>query len=47
VLVESGVVVRKAQPLFKIRPDEIVVEEDPDERERRVRGHTERYLERL
>jgi biotin carboxyl carrier protein len=47
VLVESGVVVRKGQPLFKIRPDEIVVEEDPGERERRVRGNTERYLERL
>jgi acetyl/propionyl-CoA carboxylase alpha subunit len=47
VLVDSGVVVRKGQPLYKIRPDEIAVEEDPAERERRVRAHTERYLERL
>jgi biotin carboxyl carrier protein len=47
VLVESGVVVRKGQPLFKIRPDEVVVEEDPAERERRMRAHTERYVERL
>jgi hypothetical protein len=41
------VVVRKGQPLYKIRPDEVVVEEDPAKRERRVRGNTERYLERL
>jgi acetyl/propionyl-CoA carboxylase alpha subunit len=47
VLVESGVVVRKGQPLFKIRPDEILVEEDPAERTRRVRANTEKYLERL
>jgi acetyl/propionyl-CoA carboxylase alpha subunit len=47
VLVESGVVVRKGQSLYKIRPDEIVVEEDPAERVRRVRENTERYLERL
>ena len=26
----SGVVVRKGQPLFKVTPDEIVVEEDPE-----------------
>jgi branched-subunit amino acid ABC-type transport system permease component len=47
VLVETGVVVRKGQPLFKIRPDEIVVEEDPAERERRVRANTESFLARL
>jgi biotin carboxyl carrier protein len=47
VLVETGVVVRKGQPLFKIRPDEVVVEEDPAERERRVRAKTESYLARL
>ena len=28
VLVENGSVVRKGQPLFKIRPDETVIEED-------------------
>jgi multidrug resistance efflux pump len=47
VLVESGVVVRKGQPLFKIRPDEVVVEEDPAEVARRVRANTQAYLERL
>ena len=29
VLVESGEVVRKGQPLFKITPDEKIVDEDP------------------
>ncbi len=47
VLVESGTVVRKGQPLFKIQPDEVFVEEDPAERERRLRANTEAYLERL
>jgi acetyl/propionyl-CoA carboxylase alpha subunit len=47
VLAESGTVVRKGQPLFKIRPDEIVVEEDPAERSRRMRASTESYLQRL
>ena len=47
VLVESGVVVRKGQPLFKITPDEIVVEEDPALRAERVRSSTARYLDRL
>src|SRR5262249_58626059 len=47
VLVESGTVVRKGQPLFKIRPDEPFVEEDPDERERRLRTNTAADLERL
>jgi acetyl/propionyl-CoA carboxylase alpha subunit len=47
VLVESGTVVRKGQPLFKIQPDEVLVDEDPAERERRVQANTDRYLERL
>jgi biotin carboxyl carrier protein len=47
VLVETGTVVRKGQPLFKIRPDEVVVEEDPAERARRVRANTDTYLSRL
>jgi multidrug resistance efflux pump len=47
VLANSGSVVRKGQPLFKIRPDEIVVEEDPAERERRMRARTDEYLRRL
>jgi acetyl/propionyl-CoA carboxylase alpha subunit len=47
VLVESGTVVRKGQPLFRIRPDDVFVEEDPVEREQRLRANTEAYLARL
>ena len=47
VLVDSGVVVRKGQPLFKVTPDERLVEEDPAERRRAVRENTDRYLARL
>jgi pyruvate/2-oxoglutarate dehydrogenase complex dihydrolipoamide acyltransferase (E2) component len=47
VLVESATVVRKGQPLFRIRPDEVFVEEDPAEREQRLRASTEAYLVRL
>jgi acetyl/propionyl-CoA carboxylase alpha subunit len=47
VLAENGTVVRKGQPLFKITPREIVVEEDPVEREKRIRAATDAYLQRL
>jgi acetyl/propionyl-CoA carboxylase alpha subunit len=47
VLAENGTVVRKGQPLFRIRPDEVFVEEDPAERERRLQANTEAYLARL
>jgi acetyl/propionyl-CoA carboxylase alpha subunit len=43
----SGVVVRKGQPLFKITPDEIVVEEDPKAKAKRIQDNTEDYLRRL
>jgi pyruvate carboxylase len=43
----SGVVVRKGQPLFKVTPDEIVVEEDPKEKAQRIEANTESYLRRL
>ena len=43
----SGVVVRKGQPLFKITPDEIVVEEDPKAKAARIQTNTEDYLRRL
>jgi acetyl/propionyl-CoA carboxylase alpha subunit len=43
----SGVVVRKGQPLFKVTPDEIVVEEDPKEKAKRIEANTESYLRRL
>lgn len=41
---ESGVVVRKGQPLFKVTPDERVVEEDPHAKSRRIRANTDSYL---
>ncbi|GBD27197.1 Acetyl-/propionyl-coenzyme A carboxylase alpha chain [bacterium HR30] len=44
---ESGVVVRKGQPLFKVRPDEEMVQEDPETRARRRREYTEGYLEHI
>jgi len=44
---ESGVVVRKGQPLFKVTPDEVVVEEDPSARRERIRANTDAYLARL
>jgi acetyl/propionyl-CoA carboxylase alpha subunit len=44
---ENGVVVRKGQPLFRVTPDEVIVEEDPIERTRRIRNCTDAYLEDL
>ena len=43
----SGVVVRKGQSLFKVTPDEIVVEEDPKAKAARIQVKTESYLRRL
>ena len=44
---EGGVVVRKGQPLFKVTPDETIVEEDPDAKEHRIRVNTDSYLAKL
>jgi acetyl/propionyl-CoA carboxylase alpha subunit len=44
---DSGVVVRKGQPLFKVTPDEQLVEEDPETRRQRIRATTDAYLARL
>jgi biotin carboxyl carrier protein len=44
---DSGVVVRKGQPLFKVTPDEQLVEEDPEVRRKRLRAKTDAYLDRL
>jgi len=41
---DSGAVVRKGQPLFKVTPDEPIVEEDPEERRQRIRANTDAYL---
>jgi len=43
----SGVVVRQGQPLYKVTPDEIVVEEDPKAKAARIQAKTESYLRRL
>jgi len=44
---DSGVVVRKGQPLFKVTPDERLVEEDPEVRRQRIRANTDAYLAHL
>jgi len=47
LLKDSGVVVRKGQPLFKVTPDEHIVEEDPATKARRMRANTDTYLAKL
>lgn len=45
VLVEDdGTIISKGQPLFKITPDEIVIEETAEERQARVEKQTSAYL---
>ncbi|MFI5366688.1 MAG: biotin/lipoyl-containing protein [Candidatus Binatia bacterium] len=44
---DNAVVVRKGQPLFKVTPDEQLVEEDPDAKHRRVRENTDAYMAKL
>ena len=44
---DSGVVVRKGQPLFKVTPDERFVEEDPEVRRQRIRANTDAHLAHL
>jgi acetyl/propionyl-CoA carboxylase alpha subunit len=45
ILVDTdGTIVSKGQPLFKVTPDEIFVEEDPVEVKARVESNTEHYL---
>ena len=40
----DGTIVSKGQPLFKVTPDEIFIEEDPAEVRARVESNTEQYL---
>ncbi len=47
LIAESGVVVRKGQPLFKVTPDERIVEEDPNTKHDRIRVNTDSYLAKL
>ncbi|MEY4951428.1 MAG: hypothetical protein RL698_3639 [Pseudomonadota bacterium] len=44
---DDGVVVRKGQPLFKVTPDERVVEVDPAERRARLRRNSDDLLSRI
>jgi acetyl/propionyl-CoA carboxylase alpha subunit len=41
---ESGSIVQKGQPLFKVTPDEKVIVEDPQAKAERVRSHTDAYV---
>ncbi len=48
VLVDTdGMIISKGQPIFKIEPDEIVVEESPDEVAARRRAATQEFLQQL
>jgi acetyl/propionyl-CoA carboxylase alpha subunit len=45
ILVDTdGTIVSKGQTLFKVTPDEVVVEEDPTEQKARIRSNTDTYL---
>jgi biotin carboxyl carrier protein len=44
---ENGVIVRKGQPIFRVTPDEQIVEEDPTARAQRIRKSTDEYLAKL
>ncbi|MEL7369307.1 MAG: biotin/lipoyl-containing protein, partial [Myxococcota bacterium] len=43
----NGTIVKKGQPLFKVRPDEQLVDEDPADVAARRRAHTESYFKHL
>ena len=43
----AGTIVQKGQTLFKVTPDEKLVEEDPTLKKTRVRGNTDVYLARV
>ncbi|RQW77867.1 MAG: acetyl-CoA carboxylase biotin carboxyl carrier protein subunit, partial [Geobacter sp.] len=40
----DGTIVQKGQPLFKVTPDEVFVEVNPEEIEREKRARTSEYL---
>jgi biotin carboxyl carrier protein len=45
ILVDSnGTIVSKGQPLFKVTPDDVFVEEDPAEAKARIQSNTDDYL---
>lgn len=44
---EDGVIISKGQPLFKITPDEVIVEESEEERRARRRAATDAFLQSI
>ena len=44
---EDGVIIKKGQPIFKITPDEKIVEESPEEIAARRQAVTGEFLEQL
>ena len=42
---EDGIIISKGQPLYKITPDEVIVEESPEDRRARRRIATDAFLE--
>jgi biotin carboxyl carrier protein len=44
---EDGVIIKKGQPIFKITPDEKIVEESPEEITARRREMTDQFLQQL
>jgi acetyl/propionyl-CoA carboxylase alpha subunit len=41
----DGAIVQKGQPLFKVTPDERIVEEDPESKSKRLRESTRRFVD--
>jgi biotin carboxyl carrier protein len=44
---DDGLIIKKGQPIFKITPDEQIVEESPEEIAQRRRGVTQQFLQQL
>ena len=45
LVAEDGVIIAKGQPLFKIKPDEEIIIEAPEDIAKRKRGYTEAFLQ--
>lgn len=43
----DGAVVRRGQPLFRVKPDEAVTHDDPAAQARKARAHTQSYLDAI
>ena len=48
VLIDGdGLIIKKGQPLFKIEPDEIVIEQSPEQRQKQTQARTGLFLDTL